>query len=369
VLENALCTNGTNRNWGWLDIADKGQIVTQSCPAIINIGTFTQGRIPLDIVATGTEFLTCKASNFYKLSSTRSSEYLSVYGGYYASIYGNIYTFTETSSLSPPLGSKETISGHEYLCYGGTTYAYADPVVWDVGTGGVIYGCAGEGASSGINSKVTGNIAVGQYCSADGIWRTNLDGMPYEVNNKTCRAAGLNWTGTKCCSEAEDNPNSAGQYEYYNDPGGKGGCWNSNYIASGKGVNRATGVKITQVIGTNAIANINGTFYGCNITQTVSGFTFAKMDSCDSKYDPATHTTITCGIAGNWTSGGGAFLRSIGWAAARPNEPEPQGCCAENECWAGSDDGSGVYGCKPKNTIKMVDDKGYICTGQEFVNS
>jgi len=219
--------------------------------------------------------------------------------------------------------------------------------------------------TSGGGSSPRFTVNVTAQCNLISIFAgTGALDPDFQVKNQTCSAAtnpSLTWTGTKCCSEAEDNPNSAGGYEYYNDAGGTGGCWNSNYIASGKGVNKTTGQKLPggqDIFGKdNVIANINGTFYGCNITQTVSGFTFAKMDSCESKYDPATHTTITCWSDGKWRSGGGVFLRSIGWDLPRADDT-PSNCCAEDQCWNGRE-------CVERDTIEIVRDKGYLCAGKE----
>ncbi|MEK6984487.1 MAG: hypothetical protein AABX33_07980 [Nanoarchaeota archaeon] len=99
------------------------------------------------------------------------------------------------------------------------------------------------------------------YCRSDGKFVTELDTSEpnrgdaslNNKNKKTCEAAGFKWTGTKCCSEADDNLTS--QKEYYNDPGGTGGCWNSNLTIS------VDFVKSTD----NSVINYNGEFHGCAI--------------------------------------------------------------------------------------------------------
>ena len=84
------------------------------------------------------------------------------------------------------------------------------------------------------------------YCRSDSKFVTDLD---TPESKSTCEKAGFVWTGTLCCSEADD------RHEYYNDPEGTGGCWDKKYIQSVSFVNN------TQ----DSVINYNGTFHGCVI--------------------------------------------------------------------------------------------------------
>lgn len=91
------------------------------------------------------------------------------------------------------------------------------------------------GAVIGLNEKI-------YYCTDDLYWSTDLD----TKTENSCESAGFHWTGSKCCSEADD-PN-----EYYND--NVHGCWDSNFILSGDMPREQ-----------NDVINYDGQFYGCNI--------------------------------------------------------------------------------------------------------
>ncbi len=98
-----------------------------------------------------------------------------------------------------------------------------------------------------------------------------------EMCKKTCEAAGFSWTGTKCCSEDDDNLtetaegittfftclNDPTKTECYNDKisaltGTEGGCWNSTIVPSFDSVSENPPTK-------NSVMNYNGEFYGCAI--------------------------------------------------------------------------------------------------------
>jgi len=99
------------------------------------------------------------------------------------------------------------------------------------------------------------------YCRSDKKFVTNLDTPAAQIsdatlnnlNKITCPAAGFKWTGTKCCSENDDNLTKT--KEYYNDPGTIGGCWNSSLVITVGFVNN-TG---------NSTINYKGVFHGCEI--------------------------------------------------------------------------------------------------------
>jgi hypothetical protein len=79
------------------------------------------------------------------------------------------------------------------------------------------------------------------YCAADGNYTTDLDSK----NVTSCAAAGFTWTGTKCCSEADDPD------ETYEDPGSIGACWNKTFQQNGAFLLNQT------------LITVNGTMQGC----------------------------------------------------------------------------------------------------------
>ncbi|MBI3027719.1 hypothetical protein HYY70_06435, partial [Candidatus Woesearchaeota archaeon] len=110
-------------------------------------------------------------------------------------------------------------------------------------------------------NQITGNaVSSGYsktyYCTPARKFVTDLDvdqlGVSTSDRQSTCGKAGFTWTGTKCCSEADDIG------EYYNDADGVGGCWNKKPILS---VNFVEGTD-------NSVVNFNGEFNGCAIERT-----------------------------------------------------------------------------------------------------
>jgi hypothetical protein len=75
--------------------------------------------------------------------------------------------------------------------------------------------CAGTEQGCSDSTKPLGtavpvsvvNVPKTFYCAADGSWTTDLDSK----DAQSCAAAGLTWTGTMCCGEADDGN------EYYNE--------------------------------------------------------------------------------------------------------------------------------------------------------
>ncbi|MBI2652147.1 hypothetical protein HYX00_01665 [Candidatus Woesearchaeota archaeon] len=117
--------------------------------------------------------------------------------------------------------------------------------------------------TSPIGPSTTQSMSQTYYCTPDKKFVTELDTPEPNrgdtaLNNKnraTCEAAGFKWTGTKCCSEDDDNLSTTTLREFYNDAGGNGGCWNSTYVRS---VDFVNGTK-------NSTINYNGEFHGCAI--------------------------------------------------------------------------------------------------------
>lgn len=283
------------------------------------------------------------------------------------------------------------------------------------------------------------------YCASDGDWTKDLD----VKDEQSCVAAGFDWTGTLCCSEADDPE------EYYNDPEKqlnlaelvidsrkaeikqdkivldangsyvtlkglvkitvntssqrepyagqlelcdllsttqqtipegqtktfviseprletpkcplrqavikltpttpKGGCWNSRLILSGQFV-------------TPKIINVNGTFYGCKITSaqtlelkdshTQKILVQNKNPDCESvmlNARPGAKPHATCSPDGTWQftdKVGGRIEKQTLWQP--PAGLSKTGCCAENQCWNGTN-------CVSVGSFYKIGDKGFVC--------
>lgn len=114
--------------------------------------------------------------------------------------------------------------------------------------------CCGAGSCLGGEYSISNSMGDGPeklhgsiyYCSSDGDWTTDLDNK----DQQSCEAYEFSWTGSKCCSEADD-PN-----EYYNDI--EDGCWNKKYVISGEFPNNDS----------HDVINYHGSFYGCKLDAT-----------------------------------------------------------------------------------------------------
>ena len=80
------------------------------------------------------------------------------------------------------------------------------------------------------------------YCASDNDYTTDLD----IKDDISCFAAGFTWTGSRCCSEADDPE------ETYDDLGGIGACWNKSFVQNGFFEEDDT------------ILTVNGTLQGCD---------------------------------------------------------------------------------------------------------
>ncbi|MEK7227150.1 MAG: hypothetical protein AAB221_15905, partial [Bacteroidota bacterium] len=164
---------------------------------------------------------------------------------------------------------RKTISNSEYMCIG----RGRESIIECCGDGSCKSRVDGKRLSTGqsitpsdfISTEVPVSstpIADSKtyYCRSDRKFVTDLDVPNSQINDKaliaknkaTCEKAGFIWTGTKCCSEADDPE------EYYNDIDGESGCWNKEEVIS-----------IDFVEGTNdSVVNHNGQFYGCAVEES-----------------------------------------------------------------------------------------------------
>ncbi len=280
---NAVCGKDDQGKWKWAALGDVGLINTLSgsCPS-------------MQIVSDGTGFHTC---------STGSQTVI-------------------PTNLVTQLTGKLTILGHEYFCQAETI----------IECGGITpYSPTAKqiGASTTYENKK-------HYCTADGKWATSLD----NAGKDSCVAAGLRWTGTKCCGETDD------PLKTYDDPytgqGTAGACYNNQFIASG-----------SFFSGTKDIINYRGTFAICdptlppgtNTTTTAPEFTGTTITPraygpCGIPLQQAiltgTMQHIVCTPSGDWQFTSKTEPHLVKQTLWMPSEVEDkQGCCPENQCWDG----------------------------------
>lgn len=201
--------------------------------------------------------------------------------------------------------------------------------------GSVIFNCEKE--VCGAQTPKTAEDKT-YYCAPDKKFVIDLDVPNSQLNNKalinkleaTCEKAGFAWTGTKCCSEADDPE------EYYNDIDEDGGCWNKEEI-----------INFDSVKGTNdSVVIYGGQFHGCAVAE--SNF---NKDNDELLNIPDSHTggplikdedycTISqdeyyyCSYTEKWIPTDFADRTHLSFA---PIESVKQiaDCCAEDECWDG----------------------------------
>ncbi|MBI1934908.1 hypothetical protein HYS31_00560 [Candidatus Woesearchaeota archaeon] len=217
------------------------------------------------------------------------------------------------------------------------------------------------------NYLITGNVVSGPgdensntyYCKSNKKFATDLDTSD---GQSACEKAGLKWTGTKCCSEAddkictlqyaqitpsgcpaefngcmiEDAEGCTEKTESYNDPGTIGGCWNSSFVRS-----------IDFVNGTNfSVINFGGAFHGCKITikpQEDKIKILGKTDSHTGSVLVRDHDACFndpdkryyCSPRGWWNQTFGTDKTYFS-SAPSSNVPIYSECCSATQCWNGS---------------------------------
>ncbi len=280
---NAVCGKNADGIWKWAAIDDVGliNILSGSCPS-------------MQVVSDGTTFYTC---------STGAQNVI-------------------PTNLVQPLNGKITILEHEYFCQGEN-----------------IIECGGETPYS-PTAKATGTAAAfnnqKNYCTTKGKWVTSLD----VAGSESCVAAGLRWTGTKCCGETDD------PLKTYEDPytgqGTAGACYNNNFVASGN-----------FFAGGKSVINYRGKFVVCDpalqpgtnaptTSQIFSGtgITPIAYGPCGTPLQQAILTGtlqhIICKPSGEWQFTSKTDPHLIKQTLWQPSETEDkQGCCVENQCWDG----------------------------------
>ncbi len=236
---------------------------------------------------------------------------------------------------------KKTVGNSEYICIG----KGRESIIECCGDGSCKSRVDGKRLSTGQSANPAGyegDIASPEnktyYCRTDRKFVTDLDVPNSQIEDKaliskqktTCERAGLAWTGTKCCSEADD------ANEYYNDPGGKGGCWDNEPVIS-----------ISIVDGADAsVLNYKGEFHGCAIEKTkfnkdnddllsivdqhTGGPLIISHEYCFN--DP--EQNYYCSYTEKWLPTDYADRTHFSLAPI-PSQIQQGECCAKDECWAG----------------------------------
>ncbi len=208
-----------------------------------------------------------------------------------------------------------TIKNHEYMCL-------ADRMQWKECCGTTVCNSNNAGSELQVGKFVNESNNI-HYCLSNNKFSTNLDNF----DKLTCEAANFTWTGTLCCSEAEDNP------EYYNDvEGSKGGCWNKKAIMSGNFV-----PPLTSVI------NYRGQFFGCNLQDEAlinlnDHHTNETLINNSPLCMQDSNRLMVCQHNGSW-----GFSYGLDKSKLSTTPPEFQTpvnkqtqCCSQTQCWNGS---------------------------------
>ena len=212
----------------------------------------------------------------------------------------------------------------------------------------------------GGSNSTTSLSEVTYYCTPEKKLVTDLD-VPEAFKNdkvllasrkKTCETAGFTWTGTKCCSEADDPE------EYYNDPDGKGACWNKEAIISVDFVPESD----------ESVASYAGQFHGCAVEKTNYNTDNDVFLSLTDKFtgdqlienhgycftDPS--KSYFCNFNEKWEPAEGIDRGRLSTTPVEGAEV-PSGCCGINDCWDGS---NCILNQKFNPLAKPLDNK-YLC--------
>ena len=224
----------------------------------------------------------------------------------------------------------------------------------------VVYECSGKtgpfstnnGAEMGATNPSFTNETF--YCASDADWTSDLD----IKDDESCEAAGFSWTGSRCCSEADDTS------EYYNDPkfpNATGGCWNKMFVRAG------------EFAVTDRILNYKGKFFGCRLSLINDAILLNIKDYhldnllIDNSITPCGMVLMDaqpggmphakCQPNGEWMftdEPGGVINKSIKWAGLVSSGIALSGCCAPDQCWNGTK-------CQRLGTYYRIGEEGFIC--------
>ncbi len=283
------------------------------------------------------EWLLATTAGNVRYVSSEHAEYLST---------GSAWKKCDGQFWNQPVGDREYIcvgrgKGSIIQCRGdATSISQADGGVFSTGQSIKPSDFKSEPIISGSGASVPASSNTNTYyCASNKKFVNDLDSVNYQ---STCEKAGFAWTGTKCCSEDDDNTTICQPYsggcpetqgcipqegegcskvtEYYNDEGAIGGCWDSSLIKPG-----------VFVKGTDySVINFNGVFHGCNIKDSLKQIKDKQASDLIKNHAFCSNEPVKgyyCSYFGTWnltngknnthltfipSTGTGAFFRSDG---------------------------------------------------------
>ena len=225
----------------------------------------------------------------------------------------------------------------EYLCTGGQ-----GP--------GTLAECCGPSAclskTNGRRMQSGGSVEAQDathYCASDRKFTTDLDIKDQascdNAKNLDGAPANFKWTGTKCCSEADDRKGVGGNAinEYYNDE--TGGCWDSKPVMS-----------ISFVDDKQDVVNFEGQFHGCAIAESLFNpgndeyLSLSDKHTGDALISDAPYCTTDpqqsyfCSFREKWLPTQGqdrTQLKTAPFAVQNTQTTSQSECCAPSSCWDG----------------------------------
>lgn len=265
-------------------------------------------------------------------SLTLDWENPSSFGTRCAGNQNNFVVFLEAGDSTPDTEITSDTGGFSQFTVSGLTIGKT--YFWKVrATNGAL------STDSEVRSFTVGTAAVETtasqtlYCRSDSKFVTDLD---TPESRTTCESAGFKWTGTKCCSEDDDNLTTSTLREFYNDIGGTGGCWNSTFVES-----------ISFVKGLNdSVLNFGGEFHGCAIdrqnynTENDVFLGIADKHAGDQLIRNheycfnALDNTYYCSYTEKWLLTDGADKTHLSFVPIEQPKQSAE-CCAQKECWNG----------------------------------
>ncbi|MFQ5620720.1 MAG: hypothetical protein ACE5FT_02670 [Candidatus Nanoarchaeia archaeon] len=205
---------------------------------------------------------------------------------------------------------------------------------------------SGESAGAEIEFNLYGSrTPTTYYCGYDKLFYDDLDNLG-TVGELTCNNAGALygnhfWTGSLCCSEADD------PFEYYNDIGGNGGCWNGAPFPNGDridepGNHNRTLVSHGQWFGCNLLGDAEGqAIYDDNSDRHTGQRLVSNNQTCDVFTDVGASDVegYVCSNLGNqWQRAQSLephILQSVHQDMSAAGTASAQECCGQTSCWSG----------------------------------
>jgi len=345
---NAICGKTSEGKWRWAPLGEPGEIID------------LLGWPNASVVSDGERIYSCGnqigsytvPDDVYEvcLKTERQRVCIEYYSCSYQDVcVSKVYLWRRNQTISSPatsaFGRFINVSvgsvNHEYSC--------KDKVVYE---------CSGKtsafSTNNGVEMGATNPSFTDEilYCASDGDWTADLD----TKDRDSCEAAGFSWTGSLCCSEADDTAESYNDLLY---PNATGGCWKKIPIPSG------------EFAVDGRIINYKGQFFGCNITDSAylaikdyhsptkwlvnNSISFCGAVLLNARYGDLPHAV--CQPNGFWkftSEPGGTIYKKIKWEGLAPPGIKVGGCCAYDQCWNG-------IRCVPLGSYYRVLDEGFVC--------